>query len=101
MLVLSGKRQVAQEFFIEPTTGESFSLDCDEYLGIESLWNHKNYWINMQDCSQGVKVRAILYYSEVNNSIKNCGCFKDLEVYFVIRRWLPDTLTATCTRVYA
>ncbi|KAL5464124.1 hypothetical protein EMCRGX_G033091 [Ephydatia muelleri] len=55
VLVLSGKREVAQSFFLEPTTGEAHPLNWDEYLGIESVWNHKNYWINMQDCSQGVK----------------------------------------------
>ena len=60
MIVLPGKREVAQGFFIEPTTGESLPLDCEDYLGIESLWNNKNYWINMQDCSQGVKVIKIL-----------------------------------------
>lgn len=60
VLVLSGKREVAQSFFLEPTTGEAHPLNWDEYLGIESVWNHKNYWINMQDCSQGVKVNSIL-----------------------------------------
>jgi hypothetical protein len=73
VLVLSGKRQVAQGFFIEPTTGESLPLDCDEYLGIESLWNHKNYWINMQDCSQGVKVRA-------RNTCKNGGTWSPMAI---------------------
>ena len=56
VLVLSGKREVAQSFFIEPTTGEDHPLDWDQYLGIETLWNSKNYWVNMQDCSQGVQV---------------------------------------------
>ena len=60
VLVLSGQREVAQSFFIEPTTGESHSLDWDQYLGIESLWNHKNYWVNMQDCSHGVQVGSLL-----------------------------------------
>lgn len=55
VLVLAGKREVAQNFFIEPSTGETHSLDWDQYLGIESLWNHKNYWVNMQDCAAGVK----------------------------------------------
>lgn len=59
VLVLSGKREVAQSFFIEPTTGEDHPLDWDQYLGIESLWNNKNYWVNMQDCSQGVQVDYI------------------------------------------
>lgn len=58
VLVLAGKREVAQSFFLEPTTGEPHPLDWEEYLGVESLWNHKNYWVNMQDCSQGVKVHS-------------------------------------------
>ena len=59
VLVLAGKREVAQGFFLEPTTGEPHPLDWEGYLGIESLWNGKNYWVNMQDCSQGVKVRRL------------------------------------------
>ena len=38
------------------TAGESHPLDSEDYLGIESLWNQKNYWVNMQDCAQGIKV---------------------------------------------
>ena len=51
-----GKRDVGQNFFIEPTTGVSHPLNWEHYHGIEVLWNHKNYWVNMQDCSQGVQV---------------------------------------------
>ncbi|GAB1293504.1 Dynein regulatory complex subunit 7 [Apodemus speciosus] len=50
VLVLSGKREVPESFFIDPLTGRSYSTKDDHFLGIESLWNHKNYWINMQDC---------------------------------------------------
>ncbi len=64
VLVLSGKREVAQSFFIEPTTGEDRPLDWDQYLGIETLWNHKNYWVNMQDCSKGVEVTSVYVYSQ-------------------------------------
>ena len=37
-------------------TGESHPIDFEDYLGIESLWSHKNLWVNMQDCSNGLKV---------------------------------------------
>uniref|UniRef100_A0A8I5T9Y4 Dynein regulatory complex subunit 7 n=2 Tax=Pongo abelii TaxID=9601 RepID=A0A8I5T9Y4_PONAB len=50
VLVLSGKREVPENFFIDPFTGHSYSTQDEHFLGIESLWNHKNYWINMQDC---------------------------------------------------
>ncbi|XP_016062002.1 PREDICTED: dynein regulatory complex subunit 7 isoform X2 [Miniopterus natalensis] len=50
VLVLSGKREVPESFFIDPFTARSYSNQDDNFLGIESLWNHKNYWVNMQDC---------------------------------------------------
>ena len=59
VLVLAGKREVPLSFFIEPTTSKTYSTDHEEYLGIESLWNHRNYWVNMQDCAEGVKVRCV------------------------------------------
>jgi hypothetical protein len=55
--VLSGKREVPESFFIDPFTGLSYSTQNDHFLGIESLWNHKNYWINMQDCWNCCKVQ--------------------------------------------
>lgn len=48
VLVLSGKRQVSEAFFIEPSTGEVRDCECDEYLGLESVWSSNNYWVNMQ-----------------------------------------------------
>ncbi|RNA42987.1 dynein regulatory complex subunit 7 isoform X1 [Brachionus plicatilis] len=53
VMVLSGKREVAETFFIETLTGNAVSTKDDEYLGIESVWNHKNYWVNMQSCIDG------------------------------------------------
>lgn len=56
VLVLSGKREVPESFFIDPFTAHSYSTQDDHFLGIESLWNHKNYWVNMQDCWNCCKV---------------------------------------------
>ncbi|XP_004704701.1 dynein regulatory complex subunit 7 isoform X1 [Echinops telfairi] len=55
VLVLSGKREVPESFFIDPFTARSYSTQDEHFLGIESLWNHKNYWVNMQDCWNGCK----------------------------------------------
>ncbi|NWJ00444.1 DRC7 protein, partial [Crypturellus undulatus] len=55
VLVLSGKREVPETFFINPFTGNSHSPMDEQFLGIESVWNHRNYWVNMQDCSNGCK----------------------------------------------
>ncbi|NXV82045.1 DRC7 protein, partial [Atlantisia rogersi] len=55
VLVLSGKRDVPETFFINPFTGCSHSTMDEHFLGIESVWNHRNYWVNMQDCRNGCK----------------------------------------------
>ncbi|XP_007670184.2 dynein regulatory complex subunit 7 isoform X2 [Ornithorhynchus anatinus] len=53
VLVLAGKREVPESFFIDPFTAISYSTTDEHFLGIESLWNHRNYWVNMQDCWNG------------------------------------------------
>lgn len=54
ILVLAGDRDVEKSFFIEPSTGLAYQLDSDFYCGIDSLWNHQNYWVNKQDCRNGM-----------------------------------------------
>ncbi|XP_033373118.1 dynein regulatory complex subunit 7 isoform X1 [Parus major] len=55
VLVLSGKRKVPETFFINPFTGNHHSTMDECFLGIESIWNHRNYWVNLQDCRKGCK----------------------------------------------
>ncbi|RMC09229.1 hypothetical protein DUI87_14237 [Hirundo rustica rustica] len=55
VLVLSGKRGVPETFFINPFTGNPHSTTDECFLGIESIWNHRNYWVNMQDCQKGCR----------------------------------------------
>ncbi|NXC20929.1 DRC7 protein, partial [Corythaeola cristata] len=55
VLVLPGKREVPEAFFINPFTGNRHSTTDERFLGIESVWNHRNYWVNMQDCRNGCK----------------------------------------------
>ncbi|XP_047369300.1 dynein regulatory complex subunit 7-like isoform X1 [Vespa velutina] len=49
------ERQVKNPFFIEPSSGEMYDLLDPRtnllYLGVESIWNDQNYWINMQQDS--------------------------------------------------
>lgn len=40
--------QPPQAFFIEPSTGFRHELDDTSYQGIESVWNHQNYYVNRQ-----------------------------------------------------
>ncbi|XP_075692909.1 dynein regulatory complex subunit 7, partial [Rhinoderma darwinii] len=55
VLVLAGKREVPDNFFIDALTGNAYETKDQHFLGIESLWNHENYWINMQDCRNACK----------------------------------------------
>lgn len=48
VLVRAGKRDVTDHVFIEPSTGRAYSLREAPYLRVEAVWNHENYWVNMQ-----------------------------------------------------
>nr|XP_012139129.1 PREDICTED: dynein regulatory complex subunit 7 isoform X1 [Megachile rotundata] len=45
-------QEIPYPLFIEPTTGVSYDATSSNtakfYLGIESIWNDKNYWVNVQ-----------------------------------------------------
>jgi hypothetical protein len=70
VLVLSGKREVPETFFIESLTGCAVSTKDDDYLGIESVWNHKNYWVNMQSCADGTAVNFYLFKNSKTQRLK-------------------------------
>ncbi|KAK6479943.1 dynein regulatory complex subunit 7 [Huso huso] len=55
VLVLAGRREVPENFYIDPLSGRSFGTKDESFLGIESIWNHQNYWVNMQNCRYGCK----------------------------------------------
>eukprot|EP00762_Andalucia_godoyi_P006857 ANDGO_00934.mRNA.1 Coiled-coil domain-containing protein lobo len=58
VLVLAGKRDMQKHIFIEPSTGKMLNVESDEacfrYFGIEALFNHQNYWVNMQSLPKGI-----------------------------------------------
>lgn len=43
-----GGRRVEKDFFLEPSTGAQYSTAGSPYLTVEAVFNHKNYWVNMQ-----------------------------------------------------
>ncbi|XP_077457123.1 dynein regulatory complex subunit 7 isoform X1 [Stigmatopora argus] len=53
VLVLAGCRSVQENFLIDPLTGRSYSTTYEHFLGVESVWNNLNYYVNMQDCKDG------------------------------------------------
>lgn len=48
VLIRAGRRGMTENLFVEPTTGRAYPITGSPYLGIESLWNHLNYWVNLQ-----------------------------------------------------
>ena len=48
VLVRAGERDVKSDIFVESTSGRTYATEFSPYLGVEFVWNHKNYWINMQ-----------------------------------------------------
>lgn len=62
VLVLDGKREIGTPFFLEPLTGIAHPTVSPLFLGIESIWNQFNYWVNMQNCSEGLGVRPSLSF---------------------------------------
>ena len=40
--------QVAEDMYLEPTTGRIYSVKRCPYLKIDLIWNHRNLWVNMQ-----------------------------------------------------
>jgi len=43
-------------YFIEPSTGERKEISDENYTGIEVVWNHNNYWVNLQPLEGGCTV---------------------------------------------
>lgn len=48
VVVREGKREIDAPCFVEPSTGSIYSTKDSPYLAVESVFNHKNLWINMQ-----------------------------------------------------
>ena len=38
---------MSETIFIEPTTGRKYALDNSPYHSIQAIFNHKNFWINL------------------------------------------------------
>ncbi|CAJ1441172.1 unnamed protein product [Effrenium voratum] len=53
---------VAEDMYLEPTTGRIYSVSRCPYLKIDLIWNHRNLWVNMQVCSAS-HVQLDLYNS--------------------------------------
>ncbi|KAL4141543.1 hypothetical protein QTP88_004168 [Uroleucon formosanum] len=55
-------------YFIEPSTGERKEISDENYIGIEAVWNHKNYWVNLQSLDGGC--------TQYNFTLTNTKCWE-------------------------
>lgn len=62
VLVCSGRRDIKEHCLVEPTTGRVYSCQNCPYYAIESVWNHENYWINMQPFRKVADVSFLLLF---------------------------------------
>jgi hypothetical protein len=46
VMVRSGRREIKETVFLEPSTGRAFPATNSPYAAIESIFNHQNFWIN-------------------------------------------------------
>ncbi|XP_075982629.1 coiled-coil domain-containing protein lost boys isoform X2 [Anticarsia gemmatalis] len=53
IIVLPGFMGVEEPFFIEPSEGQGHPTNAKQYQHIESIYNHENYYVNIQDGSGG------------------------------------------------
>lgn len=47
ILLKAGAKGIQETVFIEPSNGLIHSVSSPLYCGIESIWNHINYWVNI------------------------------------------------------
>lgn len=45
VMVSGGRRDVRETVFLEPSTGRAYSPLNSPYFGVESVWNHENFWV--------------------------------------------------------
>ncbi|EKX54526.1 hypothetical protein GUITHDRAFT_100003 [Guillardia theta CCMP2712] len=48
VLVRAGKREMVDNVFVEASTGKVVPTNHPGYKGIEAVFNHQNYWVDMQ-----------------------------------------------------
>jgi len=63
VLILAGERDMKESFFIEPTTGRKYTLDNSPYFSVESIYNHMNFYVNL-DPSRPVESIDLEHFNE-------------------------------------
>ncbi|KPJ13936.1 Coiled-coil domain-containing protein 135 [Papilio machaon] len=54
VLVLPGFMGIEEPFFIEPSEGNRYPVDAEQYQQLDSVYNNENYYVNIQSCADGL-----------------------------------------------
>jgi hypothetical protein len=63
VLILAGEREMKESMFIEPTTGRKYALDNSPYFSVEAVFNHLNFWVNL-DPSRPIESIDLEHFNE-------------------------------------
>jgi hypothetical protein len=63
IMILAGERDVKESFFIEPTTGREYALDNSPYFSCEAVFNHQNFWVNL-DPTRSIETIDMEHFNE-------------------------------------
>ncbi|KAM3960479.1 coiled-coil domain-containing protein lost boys [Aphomia sociella] len=70
ILILPGHMGVEEPFFIEPSEGNGYPLDEKHYQHLDSVYNHENYYVNLQSCADGL--------NSLNYDLADLSCWEHL-----------------------
>jgi hypothetical protein len=65
VMIQKGDREMSETIFIEPTTGRKYALDSAPYHSIQAIFNHKNFWINL-DPKRDVDEMNLEFQEDIN-----------------------------------
>ncbi|CAK1550429.1 unnamed protein product [Leptosia nina] len=77
VLLLPGFKGIEEPFFIEPSEGKHHPVNAPQYQKLDSVYNHENYYVNLQKCDEGL--------GSLNYDLADITCWEHLlagEPYF-------------------
>ncbi|XP_045776255.1 dynein regulatory complex subunit 7 [Maniola jurtina] len=70
VLILPGFKGIEEPFFIEPSEGTAYPLNAPQYQHLDSIYNHENYYVNLQSCDEGL--------GSINYDLSDLTCWEHL-----------------------
>jgi hypothetical protein len=65
VLILKGEREMKESIFIEPSTGRQYSLDNSPYYSVEAIFNHMNFYVNLDPTRSIDSIDLENFYEDV------------------------------------